>query len=341
MVGSHGDRELGLWVRQRRIERSLTQHVLAELLGRSQRWLVDVEAGSLQPKFVDVLGLVEALRADITDVPGVSYSQRVPDPRKLVGQEGDETNRRDFLGWIATAAGSAALVDIERLSSHVADAAWLAEADLVTMGLDAQRSAVGAASLLPAILGHLASLEARLPASAEVTAKAALLAGNQLMETRPGQAYRCFVLAESLGSDTVRAKSMNGRAALFGWSGDLSHALSLQQEAMGLLGRTAPMLGAALLARRAELHAEMGHDAAAMRDLDAADRAMAGQYQWWYGDPQTPAELGAYRGAVLTTLGRYREAADTLTWVLDGMDPSKVLWRAAVTADRDAALARA
>lgn len=341
MVSSHGDRQLGLWVRQRRIERGLTQHVLAELLGRSQRWLVDVEAGSLQPKFVDVLGLVDALRADITEVPGASRARRPPDPRKLVGQEGDETNRRDFLGWIATAAGSAALVDVERLTSQVVDTAWLAEADLVTAGLDAQRSAVAAASLLPAILGHLASLEGRLPASADATAKAALLAGNQLMETQPGLAYRCFVLAESLGTATVRAKSMNGRAALYGRNGDLPHALSLQEEAIGLLGRTSPMLCAALLARRAELHAEMGHDAAAMRDLDAADRAMTGQYEWWYGDPQTPAELGAYRGAVLTTLGRYGEAADTMTWVLDRMDPSKVLWRAAVSADRDAALARA
>jgi transcriptional regulator with XRE-family HTH domain len=340
MVGSQGDRQLGLWVRQRRIERGLTQHVLAELLGRSQRWLVDVEAGSLQPKFVDVLGLVEALRADITEVPGVSCSHRVPDPRKLVEQEGGETNRRDFFGWIATAAGPAAWVDIERLRSQVVDAAWLAEADLVTMGLDAQRSAVGAACLLPAILGHLASLEAKLPASAEATAKAALLAGNQLMATQPGQAYRCFVLAESLGSLTVRAKSMNGRAALYGRGGDLPQALSLQEEAMAVLGRAAPMLGAALLARRAELHAGMNHEVAAMRDLDAADRAMAGQYQWWYGDPQTPAELGAYRGAVLTTLGRHGEAADTLTWVLERMDTSKVVWRTAVAAQRDAALAQ-
>jgi transcriptional regulator with XRE-family HTH domain len=339
MVGSEGDRQLGLWIRQRRIERGLTQHVLAELLGLSRRWLVDVEAGSLQPKFVDMLRLIEILRADICEVPGVARSRFAPDARKLVEQEGDEANRREFIGWIAATAGSAALVDVERLASPLVDAAWLAEAERVTMDLDAQRTTMAAASLLPAILGHLASLEALLPATAEVAARTALLAGNQLVRAQRGPAYRCFVLAEALGNPMVRAKSMNGRAVVCGRRGDLAGALALQGQAVALLGRHAPMLGGALLARRVELHATVGEDAAAMRDLDAAERLMAGEYEWWYGDPQTPVELGAYRGAVLSTLGRYGEAVDSLNWVLERMDPGKVMWRAAVTADRDAALA--
>jgi hypothetical protein len=52
------------------------------------------------------------------------------------------------------------------------------------------------------------------------------------------------------------------------------------------------------------------------------------------------AELGGYGGVVLSTLGRHREAADALAWVLERMDPSKVMWRATVAADRDAALAQ-
>ena len=56
--------------------------------------------------------------------------------------------------------------------------------------------------------------------------------------------------------------------------------------------------------------------------------------------PRGTVELAAYRGAVLSSLARDREAADTLTWVLGRMDPGKVMWRAAVAADRDAALAR-
>jgi hypothetical protein len=56
--------------------------------------------------------------------------------------------------------------------------------------------------------------------------------------------------------------------------------------------------------------------------------------------PRATVELAAYRGAVLSTLDRHQEAADTLTWVLERMDPSKVMWRAAVVTDRDAALAQ-
>ena len=51
-------------------------------------------------------------------------------------------------------------------------------------------------------------------------------------------------------------------------------------------------------------------------------------------------ELGGYRGFVLSTLRRPREAADALTWVLDRMDPGKDMWRATVAADRDADLAQ-
>jgi len=34
--------------------------------------------------------------------------------------------------------------------------------------------------------------------------------------------------------------------------------------------------------------------------------------------PRGTVELAAYRGAVVFTLGRHQEAADTLTWVLRG-----------------------
>jgi len=95
-----------------------------------------------------------------------------------------------------------------------------------------------------------------------------------------------------------------------------------------------------LLARRAELHAKNGSDAAAMRDLDGAESALAGPEDWWSMSPRGAVELAAYRGAVLSTLGRQREAADALTWLLERIERSKVMWRAAVAADRDAALAR-
>ncbi len=39
-------------------------------------------------------------------------------------------------------------------------------------------------------------------------------------------------------------------------------------------------------------------------------------------------------------LGRRQEAADALTWVPERMHLSRVMWRAMVAADQDAALAR-
>jgi hypothetical protein len=268
---------------------------------------------------------------------------------KLAAEEGAEAKRREFLGWIATAAGAASVVDLERLASPIIDVAWLRDAESVSMGLAAQREAVEAGVLLPAVLGHLASLESMLPASAELTARTALLAGDLLLgyrrpigvqtRQRLGDAYRCFVLAESLGSPAVVTKSMLSRASLFDQRGDLSLALDLADEAVNRRAAaraTVPWL----LARRAELHAKVGSDAAAMRDLDSAESALDGPEDWWSMSPRGAVELAAFRGVVLSTLGRHREAAHALTWVLERMDPGKVMWRAAVAVDRDAALAQ-
>jgi hypothetical protein len=187
-----------------------------------------------------------------------------------------------------------------------------------------------------------------LPASAELTARTALLAGDLLLgyrrpigvrtQQRLGDAYRCFVLAESLGSPAVVAKSMMSRAAAHEQRGDSSLALALQDEAVGRRSAARTTLPW-LFARRAELHARSGSDTAAMRDLDSAERVLDGPEEWWSMSPRGTVELAAYRGAVLSTLGRHREAADTLTWVQERMDPGKVMWHAAVAADRDAALA--
>jgi hypothetical protein len=290
---------------------------------------------------------MDVLGADLMEAPGVRRSS-LRNASKLTREEGTETKRREFLGWIAAAAGSAALVDMERLASPISDAAWLADAEIISMGLAAQRSAVDADVLLPAVLGHMASLESMLPASAELTARTALVAGlaarprgHPSRVGRSAHAFRCYVLARSLGSPSVAAKAVNGQAMLTARAGDLSRALALQDQAVGLSGRAShPTLRAGLLARRAELHAEAGDDTAAMRDLEAAERTVAPAYEWWHLDPRTPVELAAYRGAVLARLGRHREAAETLTWVLGRMDRSKVTWRATVAADRDAALAQ-
>jgi transcriptional regulator with XRE-family HTH domain len=348
-MGPGEDRDLGNWIRQRRLERGLKQHVPAERAGLSRRWLVDVESGRVQPRFGDLLRLVDVLGADLAEAPGVRRSRPGPPARKLPGEEGTETKRREFLGWIAAVAGSAAVVDVERLAAPTVDAGWMRDAETVSMGLAGQREAVEAAELLPAVLGHLASLESMLPASAELTAKTALLAGDLLLgyrapigkrtRQRLGDAYRCFVLAESLGSPAVVARSMNSRAALYDQRSEPHLAGALLDEAVNV-GQAARANMCCLLARRAELYAKDGRHAAAMTDLEGAERALGGPQDWWCHNPSTSVELAAYRGAVLSNLGRHAEASEALTWVLGRMDPSKVMWRATVAADRDAALAQ-
>src|SRR5215471_13480266 len=94
-------RQLGLWIRRRRLERGLTQRVLAELAGLSSRWLVDIENGHHLPSFADLLRLVDVLDADLAEAPGVRRSRAAPGARKLAAEEGAETKRREFLSWLA------------------------------------------------------------------------------------------------------------------------------------------------------------------------------------------------------------------------------------------------
>ena len=60
---SIGDR-----LRRLRLERGLTQAVLAELVGRSPRWLMDVEHGLADPRMSDVVRLAAALGVPLVDI---------------------------------------------------------------------------------------------------------------------------------------------------------------------------------------------------------------------------------------------------------------------------------
>src|SRR5690348_9452667 len=115
-----GDGEFGLWLRKRRLERKLTQGQLADLADLSRRWLVEIEAGRAEPTFSAGLRLIDALDADLTDVPGLSrHRDRArPSAAKLASEEAD-TNRRELLQGILAALTGADLIDLERLASIV------------------------------------------------------------------------------------------------------------------------------------------------------------------------------------------------------------------------------
>ncbi len=74
---------IGDQVRVYRMRRGLTQEQLAHLVGRSERWLIDVEGGDVDPKLSDALALAQALSvdmADLTTAPTLApNAQRPPD----------------------------------------------------------------------------------------------------------------------------------------------------------------------------------------------------------------------------------------------------------------------
>src|SRR5207302_1666429 len=58
---------IGERVRTYRLRRGLTQARLAHLVGRSERWLIDVERGGVDPRLSDALALARELRVAVDD----------------------------------------------------------------------------------------------------------------------------------------------------------------------------------------------------------------------------------------------------------------------------------
>jgi transcriptional regulator with XRE-family HTH domain len=349
--------DFGLWLRKRRLERELTQRELADLSGLSRRWLVEIEASRAEPTFSAALRLIDALGADICDVPGVSRSRaRGAVVGGKLGSEEAEAKRRELLlGSLALLVGSK-VADLERLdslataaSAHV-DPVAVRDAEAVTALLMGEWYRMPPAALLPAAAGHLAMLRGGLPGSPElssVTGWTALLTGSLFGKlNRRGDAYSHFALADSLARDArdsnLRAITLVKRRGLCYWRVEVAgtrRGLDFLAEADATAGPAAPpLLRTVILATRAEDRAATSDEAGSLRDLEAAEAALQPSASHFFG-PRAPAELGAVRGTCESLLGRRREAVATFDWVLREMGPALVSWRATVAADRDAALA--
>ena len=63
---------IGERVRTYRLRRGLTQARLAHLIGRSERWLIDVEQGGVDPRLSDALALARELCVAVDDLAGGS-----------------------------------------------------------------------------------------------------------------------------------------------------------------------------------------------------------------------------------------------------------------------------
>jgi transcriptional regulator with XRE-family HTH domain len=353
-----GKTEFGLWLRKRRLERKLTQRELADLADLSRRWLVEIEGNRAEPTFSAALRLIEALGADLSEVPGAPQARASAGavPGKLGAEEAEAKRRELLLGSLAVLVGSN-VIDLERLEALAAgamrprvDAASVREAEALTALLMGEWYRTAPAALLPATMGHLAMLKDGFPGSRELSSVAgwtALLAGHLLTKlNRRGDGYAQYALAESLardaGDSALRAMALVLRRGMCSWrrTGETSRGLEFLADAEITAGPTAPpLLRTVILATRAEDRAAISDETGCLRDLEAAEAALRPSTTHFFG-PRAPAELGAIRGTCETLLGRQREAVETFRWVLREMDPALVSWRTTVTADRDAALAR-
>src|SRR5215472_9780352 len=79
---------IGDQVRTYRLRRGLTQARLAHMIGRSERWLIGVERGGVDPRLSDAVALARVLRVAVDDLAGgaVSGAERAgrPPPRPPV-----------------------------------------------------------------------------------------------------------------------------------------------------------------------------------------------------------------------------------------------------------------
>jgi HTH-type transcriptional regulator / antitoxin HipB len=352
-----GDTNLGLWLRKRRLERGLTQRQLADLADLSRRWLVEIEANRAEPTFSAAIRLIEALGADLSDVPGVAQSRARSGlgPGKLRSEEAEAERRELLQRSLALMVGSS-VIDLERLESLATaassriDAVAVRDAEAVTALLMAEWYTMSPAVLLPATLGHLSMLRSSLPGSREllsVTGWTALLAGCLLHKLkRVGADFAHYSLAETLGRDagdaSLSALALVQRSGLYNWrnAGESHRSLELLADAEATAGATAPpLLRAVILARRAEDRAAVADAPGCLRDLELAEGALEPSRSHYFG-ARAPAELGAIRGTCEALLGRRREAVETFDWVLREMDPVLVSWRATVAADREVVLAQ-
>src|SRR5689334_19955268 len=89
---------VGERIRAYRLRRGLTQARLAHLIGRSQRWLIDVERGGVDPRLSDAVALAKVLGVAVDDLAGTStpVAERAgrPPPRPPVPDGADPAAAR-------------------------------------------------------------------------------------------------------------------------------------------------------------------------------------------------------------------------------------------------------
>ncbi len=358
-------RALGWRIRQRREELGIKQETAAHRVGRSRRWLVDVEAGRAGRTLSDLVALAAVLKTHfdwlLTDLIVGQEPRSGARPGGTLESEEEITRRRTFnrLAILTMMGAAAGVIDLDRLAVFDADRPVdikvLDDLSLVTDSYARQWKVMPPATLLPAVQAHLRLLsgvrtaqDRRLRA---LTADTAVLAGYLAFQLEDrGRASAYWTMARELASDIggeTWARTLVAHSALHsqlahGAAGGSTAALALLDAAGQATGRPGSrLLRAWVFARRAEEHAALGDGSAADRDIDAARARLddPGPCSDSIVGPRDAGQLEGFVGNCALLLDRV-EAADILRRSLESMPAEMVAWRSVVHCDFAAALAR-
>lgn len=342
--GTATDVVVGSRVRRLRRRRGLSQELVAHLVGRSERWLRDVEAGTAGLRVRDALSLADVLGVELEELTGAAGARHArPDPRPA----------------------GATPVDAERLGMAL-EGRTPVDLDLATsLGavvrcLPRQLGMLSSRSLLQLAHGHLLSFRVLLGGAmpgpirrelASAAAEAGVLAGMLAVglgrgERAEGYFRHAAALAGTAGDAGTRLRALVHNSQLYscafmdGRREDPARARELLAQAAGLAVRCGADR-ALYLMRQAMERAVVRDERAAHALLDEADRARAadriaaGAAPWWWHE-SFPAAL---RGKAALLAGHPDRATPLLEEVLSTLDPGMAN-RSRLMADLAAAYAQ-
>lgn len=338
------DEVLGRRLRTLRRRRGLSQEILAHLVGKSERWLRDVEAGTVGLWVRDALHMADVLEVDVAELIGTADARQ------------DEPSPRPYEPAFPAAESLAAVLE----GSSRVDLKLARGLGAVARHLPSQLAVLSCGSLLQLAHANLVSfrilLDESVPSAvqrelAAAAAETGVLAGMMCIALGQGERADVYfrsaaTLAGVAGDAATRSRALVYNSQLFssalmdGRKEDPARSRELLDMAAQNSGRCGEDRALCLM-RQAMERAVLGEERAAYSLLEEADRALAAApargraAPWWWHRSFPPA----FRGKAAMLSGHPDQAIPLLGNALELLDPSMAN-RSRIIADIAAAYAQ-
>jgi transcriptional regulator with XRE-family HTH domain len=322
---AEGSPDLGLRIRKLRVERGLSQEILAHRVGRSPGWMLMVENGKADPVHSDLVNIANVLNVTIVQLLETgTHDSRLHPISHLVELH---TARHAFPGdRDGQLLDGMATLTRSYLHLHNTVSPWAVHAaivrhfdDLTTLALRSYSSTTS---------GRILSM----------AAQAAILAGwvsFNVQDFTEAYVYWCVAhdLARDAGNAAVQAHALGSRSRLYSpihrdlLQADPGTALALLDQAVKLAsGVASPVLRSWLLANRAQQLAVSDQAAASYRDLEASAHqlSLAEQTDNDLLAGWDEVRVDAYRGICAMVLGQPSEVIAITESVLERTTDNQV-----------------